>query len=158
MKNKTDFCIGLALLVFCGVMAHQIHLIPEAAARDVFTAESFPIGITAALALLSLLLMARAVLGRESASCWPEKALLIKVALMGAWILAYVLGFVFLGDYAYEREWPEGTGFVVSTLVFLAGAQVLAGYRNPIRIGLISAGIAAFLYAVFAIFFKVPLP
>lgn len=58
----------------------------------------------------------------------------------------------------YDAEWPEGTGFVISTLVFLSGAQVLTGYRNPFYISLISAGISAFLYAVFAIFFKVPLP
>ena len=70
----------------------------------------------------------------------------------------YVIGFIFLGEYAYDAEWPEGTGFVISTLVFLSGAQVLTGYRNPFYISLISAGISAFLYAVFAIFFKVPLP
>ena len=98
MKNKTDFFIGLALLVFCCVMAHQIYLIPESASKDVFTAESFPIGITAALALLSLVLMGRAAFGREAGSCWPEKALFTKIALMGAWILAYVVGFVFLGE------------------------------------------------------------
>lgn len=158
MKNKTDFFIGLALLVFCCVMAHQIYLIPESASKDVFTAESFPIGITAALALLSLVLMGRAAFGREAGSCWPEKALFTKIALMGAWILAYVVGFVFLGEYAYDMEWPEGTGFVISTLIFISGAQFLVGYRNPFRTGLVAAGISAFLYVVFAIFFKVPLP
>ena len=77
---------------------------------------------------------------------------------MGAWILAYVVGFVFLGEYAYDMEWPEGTGFVISTLIFISGAQFLVGYRNPLRTGLVAAGISAFLYVVFAIFFKVPLP
>lgn len=158
MKNKTDFFIGLTLLVFCCVMAHQIYLIPESASNDVFTAESFPIGLTAALALLSLILMGRAAFGKEAAPCWPPKALFIKIALMGAWILAYVVGFVFLGGYAYDMEWPQGAGFVISTLIFLTGAQVLVGYRNPLKIGLIASGISAFLYVVFAIFFKVPLP
>ena len=149
MKNKTDFFIGLALLAFCCVMGYQIHLIPEPAAM----------GVTIALALLSLVLVARAVLGRdESAACWPERKLAVKIGLMAAWILIYVIGFIFLGEYAYDAEWPEGTGFVISTLVFLSGAQVLTGYRNPFYISLISAGISAFLYAVFAIFFKVPLP
>ena len=149
MKNKTDFFIGLALLAFCCVMGYQIHLIPEPAALDFFSA----------LALLSLVLVARAVLGRdESAACWPERKLAVKIGLMAAWILIYVIGFIFLGEYAYDAEWPEGTGFVISTLVFLSGAQVLTGYRNPFYISLISAGISAFLYAVFAIFFKVPLP
>ena len=159
MKYKTDFFIGLALLAFCCVMGYQIHLIPEPAALDFFSAGSFPMGVTIALALLSLVLVARAVLGRdESAACWPERKLAVKIGLMAAWILIYVIGFIFLGEYAYDAEWPEGTGFVISTLVFLSGAQVLTGYRNPFYISLISAGISAFLYAVFAIFFKVPLP
>lgn len=159
MKNKTDFFIGLALLAFCCVMGYQIHLIPEPAALDFFSAGSFPTGVTIALALLSLVLVARAVLGKdESAACWPERKLAVKIGLMAAWILIYVIGFIFLGEYAYDAEWPEGTGFVISTLFFLSGAQVLTGYRNPSYIFLISAGISAFLYAVFAIFFKVPLP
>ena len=53
MKNKTDFFIGLALLAFCCVMGYQIHLIPEPAALDFFSAGSFPTGVTIALALLS---------------------------------------------------------------------------------------------------------
>ena len=159
MKNKTDFFIGLALLTFCCVMGYQIHLIPEPAALDFFSAGSFPTGITVALALLSLILLWRAISGKdESTACWPEKGLAVKVALMAAWILAYVVGFIFLGGYAYDAEWPEGTGFVISTLIFISGAQVLTGYRNPLYIFLISAGISAFLYVVFAIFFKVPLP
>ena len=44
MKNKTDFFIGLALLAFCCVMGYQIHLIPEPAALDFFSAGSFPKG------------------------------------------------------------------------------------------------------------------
>ena len=147
MKNKTDFFIGLTLLAFCCVMGYEIHLIPEPAALDFFSAGSFPTGVTIALALLSLILVGRTITGKDKdTACWPER------------ILAYVVGFIFLGEYAYDAEWPEGTGFLISTLIFLSGAQVLTGYRNPFYIFLISAGISAFLYAVFAIFFKVPLP
>ena len=53
MKNKTDFFIGLTLLAFCCVMGYEIHLIPEPAALDFFSAGSFPTGVTIALALLS---------------------------------------------------------------------------------------------------------
>ena len=120
---------------------------------------SFPTGVTIALALLSLILVGRTITGKDKdTACWPERKLAVKVGLMAAWILAYVVGFIFLGEYAYDAEWPEGTGFLISTLIFLSGAQVLTGYRNPFYIFLISAGISAFLYAVFAIFFKVPLP
>ena len=84
MKNKTDFFIGLALLAFCCVMGYQIHLIPEPAALDFFSAGSFPTGVTIALALLSLVLVARAVLGKdESAACWPERKLAVKIGMMG---------------------------------------------------------------------------
>ena len=118
-------------------------------------------GLTAVMgvALLSLILVGRTITGKDKdTACWPERKLAVKVGLMAAWILAYVVGFIFLGEYAYDAEWPEGTGFLISTLIFLSGAQVLTGYRNPFYIFLISAGISAFLYAVFAIFFKVPLP
>ena len=115
--------------------------------------------VSHALALLSLILVGRTITGKDKdTACWPERKLAVKVGLMAAWILAYVVGFIFLGEYAYDAEWPEGTGFLISTLIFLSGAQVLTGYRNPFYIFLISAGISAFLYAVFAIFFKVPLP
>lgn len=131
----------------------------EPAALDFFSAGSFPTGVTIALALLSLILVGRTITGKDKdTACWPERKLAVKVGLMAAWILAYVVGFIFLGEYAYDAEWPEGTGFLISTLIFLSGAQVLTGYRNPFYIFLISAGISAFLYAVFAIFFKVPLP
>lgn len=59
MKNKTDFFIGLTLLAFCCVMGYEIHLIPEPAALDFFSAGSFPTGVTIALALLSLILVGR---------------------------------------------------------------------------------------------------
>ena len=127
--------------------------------RDTFDPGTRPTGVTIALALLSLILVGRTITGKDKdTACWPERKLAVKVGLMAAWILAYVVGFIFLGEYAYDAEWPEGTGFLISTLIFLSGAQVLTGYRNPFYIFLISAGISAFLYAVFAIFFKVPLP
>ena len=158
MTNKTDFFIGRALLVFCCVMGYQIHLIPKAAAIDFFAAGSFPSGVTAALGLLSIILVIRALRSKDSTACWPEKTLFLKVVAMGFWIFAYVIGFIFIGEYAYDAEWPEGSGFVISTLLFPSGAQFLTGYRNPFKILLIAAGISAFLYVVFAIFFKVPLP
>ena len=160
MKKKTDFFIGLALLVFCGVMAHQIYLLPPPAGNDFFTAGSFPTGVTAALAVLSLLLVFRSLRAAPggAAACWPEREIFVRVALMGVWIILYVIGFIMLGDMAYEAEWPEGTGFTLSTLAFLVGAQFITGYRNIFKIVLISIAIAAFLYVVFAMLFKVPLP
>ena len=124
MKNKTDFFIGLTLLAFCCVMGYEIHLIPEPAALDFFSAGSFPTGVTIALALLSLILVGRTITGKDKdTACWPERKLAVKVGLMAAWILAYVVGFIFLGEYAYDAEWPEGTGFLISTLIFpLRGA------------------------------------
>lgn len=160
MKNKTDFFIGLTLFIFCGVMGHQIYILPEPAAQDLFTAGSFPAGVTIALGLLSIILIARAMFDKEGINVhyWPERIIFIKIFMMGVWILAYVIGFIFVGEYAYDMEWPDGSGFVLSTLVFLTGAQFLTGYRNPFNILLISCAISAFLYVVFAIFFKVPLP
>ena len=159
MKNKTDLFIGLALLVFCGVMAHQMCLLPEPAGNDFFTAGSFPTGVTAALALLSLLLVFRSLRSApDGAACWPEREIFVRIALMGIWILLYVIGFIMIGDMAYDAEWPEGTGFTLSTLAFLVGAQFITGYRNIFKIVLISIAIAAFLYVVFAMLFKVPLP
>lgn len=160
MKNKTDFFIGLTLLVFSCVMGHQILLLPESATIDFFTAGSFPTGITILLALLSLVLMVKAVLNPPEAgmSYWPEKIILVRVTLIGIWILCYVTGFILIGEYAYNAQWPDGSGFVLSTFLFLTGAEFLAGYRSLMKILLIATGISIFLYVVFAVFFKVPLP
>ena len=92
----------------------------------------------------------------KDTACWPEE-LAVKGRLMAALDLAYVVGFISSGGTPMTPV-ARGTGFLISTLIFLSGAQVLTGYRNPFYIFLISAGISAFLYAVFAIFFKVPLP
>lgn len=64
MKNKTDFFIGLALLAFCASWDTRIHLIPEPAAVDFFCGGFVPEGVTIALALLRLVLVARARLGQ----------------------------------------------------------------------------------------------
>ena len=57
---------------------------------------SFPTGVTIALALLSLILVGRTITGKDKdTACWPERKLAVKVGLMAAWILAYVVGFIF---------------------------------------------------------------
>lgn len=157
MRNKTDFCIAIALLLFCGAIGHQISLLPEPAGLDFFSAGSFPTGVTLLLALLSLALLARSFTGKD-ASRWPERAVLVRVLGMAALILAYVVFFVYFGEYAYDALLPAGTGFSVATFLFLSAAQFLTGYRRPLRIALIAAAITGALYVVFGLFFQVPLP
>lgn len=157
MKNKTDCCIAVALLLFCGAMAYQISLLPEPAGLDFFSAGSFPTGVTILLALLSLALLVRSFMGKGETR-WPERPVLVRVLGMAALILAYVVFFVFFGEYAYDALLPAGTGFSTATFLFLAAAQFLTGYRNPLRIALIAAAVTGALYVIFGLLFQVPLP
>lgn len=157
MSNYTDFFIGLALLAFCCVMGVQIYKIPSTTGVGL-TPATFPLGVTAMLGLLALVLTFKGMCGKKRASLWPERAILVKVLMMLVLILGYVTAFIQGGELAYEAELPEGIGFCTSTFAFLCCAQVLTGYRSILKIFAFAACITALLYVIFALLFSVPLP
>ncbi len=158
MKNKTDFSIGIGILVFCTVMLQQIMLLPAPAGSELFSARSFPLGINIFLFILSALLVYSSFKNKKTQSEWPEHRIVIRIGQMALSILCYVLLFIFAGDISIQNAWSVGTVFALSTFLFLIIAQLITGYRNLLKIFLIAGITTIFFYFIFVHFFKVPLP
>ncbi len=158
MNNKTDFSIGMGILLLCAVMFQQIMLLPPPEGSEPFSARSFPLGITIFLSILSILLICSSFKKQAAASAWPESAILAKIGLMALAIFLYVMAFMFIGEFSIQHAWPVGVVFIASTIVFLFAAQFVTGYRNIAKISLISVTASVLFYFIFVHFFKVPLP
>ena len=158
MNNKTDFSIGMGILLLCAVMFQQIMLLPPPEGSEPFSARSFPLGITIFLSILSILLICSSFKKQAAASAWPESAILAKIGLMALAIFLYVMAFMFRGEFSIQHAWPVGVVFIASTIVFLFAAQLVTGYRNIAKISLISVTASVLFYFIFVHFFKVPLP
>lgn len=157
MKNKTDFIIGLMLIVFCMVMGHQIYLLPPSHSNDLFTATSFPTGILGILFVLSILLIWVSIKQNQTKASWPERPIIMKILLMSLLITAYVIAFIVFGNIAYDALFPIGTSFTVTTFIFLICAQYIANHRKFIQNSIISASMTSACYVAFVFLFKVPL-
>lgn len=157
MNNKTDFSIGMGILLLCAVMFQQIMLLPPPEGSEPFSARSFPLGITIFLSILSILLICSSFKKQAAASAWPESAILAKIGLMALAIFLYVMAFMFIGEFSIQHAWPVGVVFIASTIVFLFAAQLVTGYRNIAKISLISVTASVLFYFIFVHFFKVPL-
>ena len=158
MNNKTDFSIGMGILLLCAVMFQQIMLLPPPEGSEPFSARSFPLGITIFLSILSILLICSSFQKQAAASAWPESTILAKIGLMALAIFLYVMAFMFIGEFSIQHAWPVGVVFITSTIVFLFAAQLVTGYRNIAKISLISVTASVLFYFIFVHFFKVPLP
>ncbi|NLW80909.1 MAG: tripartite tricarboxylate transporter TctB family protein [Desulfovibrionales bacterium] len=158
MKNKTDFFCSLALLAACVLLGHQIWLLPAPASKAIITAATFPTWIISFMTLLSCVLLFKSLFGAKGRGDWPERPIFIPILMMGLLILAYIAGFILLGDYAMQNDFPEGTGFVITTWLFLVAAQYMARYRHLVRVPLIATAMTAGMFTVFSVLFKVPLP
>lgn len=157
MLNKTEFFAGVLLLFVCALFAWQISLLPEPEGRHVFTPGSFPKGVVALLALLSLRLVYKSLCS-AGRSMWPERPVLIKVARMGGLMALYILAFVFFGSYCSENGLPDGTAFISATGVFLFLAQRLARPGNTLLSLAVSVVMTGLLFGIFYYLFKVQLP
>lgn len=157
MKNKTDFFFGLALIVFCIAMGHQLYLLPPSLSNDFFTATSFPKGILGILFTLSVILLIVSIRQNKSSSTWPEPPVMKRIILMSLLIFVYVATFIWLGNIAYDALWPTGTSFAITTFIFLICAQYISNHRVLIQNTIVSASMTVVCYIVFVFFFKVPL-
>lgn len=158
MQNKTDFFIGLAILIFCTVMFQQISLIPDSQGIDVITPKTFPFGITCALSIFSLLFIISAFKKNNKQNVWPEKYILKHIFYMALAIIGYVGIFIYLEDISIQNDWPVGIVFSGTTFFFLCISQIITGYKKLFQITAISFGCTLFFYIIFVHFFKVPLP
>lgn len=158
MTNKTDFFAGLILLGVCALFTWQIMLLPRPETANAFHAGSFPAGIVLLLALLALRLVYTGLTKPAGPSAWPERPVLVKIGKIGLLTAAYILGFVFFGEYCYQQDYPFGFSFITTTTAFLFLAQCLTRPGKWLSSACISVLASGCLFAVFFYMFKVQLP
>ena len=91
MKNKTDFSIGIGILVFCTVMLQQIMLLPAPAGSELFSARSFPLGINIFLFILSALLVYSSFKNKKTQSEWPVRRIVFALSTFLFLIIAQLI-------------------------------------------------------------------
>lgn len=158
MSNKTDFVTGIILLGVCGLFGWQISLVPRPEMAGEFSAASFPTGIVVLLAALALRLVYQGLKIAPEGAAWPERPILIKIGKMSVLMAVYILGFVYMGEYCYENDYPYGTTFILTTLLFLFIAQCWTRPGKTVASAVISLVMTGFLFATFFYLFKVQLP
>ncbi len=157
MQNKTDFFVGLGIIIFTLIMGHQVYLLPEFTGVEYLTPASFPKAIVVILFVLSCILLIKSFRYKNTDASWPEKPILVRIGLISVLVAAYVFGYIHLGEYAYAALWPEGTSFAITTFLFLIASQYVAGNTKPISNVSVASVMTGASYSIFIFFFKVPL-
>ena len=106
-----------------------------------------PFTMSLAMGVLSLVLLVGVLKGKIKITDKPiyEKGGALRVVAVVAILSAYIILI-------------EGIGFVPSTYLFFCGTIFLLGQRRIVKTLLTSAAFTLFLYAVFRLWLKSPLP
>lgn len=136
-----DYAAAGVLLVFAvAVFAITLGFPGPAQPNDPGSA-AFPRIIAGALAVLAVLQLARPRRGEEL----PRGAAALRVAGMVVLLVVYALVF-------------EVLGFILSSVLFLLGALLLAGVRRPALLLIMPVAISVVLFYVFYNLLEVSLP
>ncbi len=158
MRIRSDTAIGLVLLLFCGIMLHQLRDIPEPLFGSAGAA-FFPAVLLAILTPLSAALLVKGLVGD-----WRARGTTGAEATrwrLGVWLTDYrnVLGaFVLFFLFVFLLE---PLGYMLSGFLFLFSMQLLLGPRTWSKIvqhALVSAGVVLFLWVMFRWVLVVLLP
>ena len=131
---------GLLLAMAVAVFVISSGFPPPGQPNDPGTA-ALPRIVAGALGLLALMLILRPERGEPL----PRGRDALRVAGVVALLFFYVAAL-------------EPLGFILATIIFLAGALVLAGVRHPLTLVLLPAGTSVALFYVFYELLRVPLP
>ena len=106
-----------------------------------------PFSMSLAMGVLSLVLLVGVLKGKIKIKDEPicEKGGALRVVTVVAFLSAYIILI-------------EGIGFVPSTFLFFCETIFILGRRRIVKILLTSAAFTLFLYAVFRVWLKSPLP
>ncbi len=106
-----------------------------------------PFSMSLAMGVLSLVLLVGVLKGKIKIKDGPicEKGGALRVATVVVILSAYIILI-------------EGIGFVPSTFLFFCGTIFILGHRRILKTLLTSAAFTLFLYAVFRVWLKSPLP
>ena len=142
--RRADLVIGLGLLVFAAVYFQQSFAITRGFASDRLGPAFFPRLLAAALAVLAITLIVRAVAGRSDPTRPPAVRLRVLLAVLGL-----------LVAYALLLPWA---GFLLATPVLLGAVIWLLGDRSWLSLAGTAVGTTAVLYLAFGRALHVLLP
>lgn len=147
-RMRADAWIAVVLLLACGFLLQDL-LATEGSGAFVKTT-TLPTALVVVIALLSVILLGSSLRAAGQPSSGPDKpsasaAGLLRVAAMVVWTAAFVAALPWLG-------------YLLASGLFLVGANLLYGNRNPIPIVAISVAVPTCLYLFFEKFMIVLLP
>jgi len=142
--KKVDFFVGLALILLSAATWVTAGQFPTVGDTDV-GAGFFPKLIAVVLILLSVVMMALSFRRQTQDGAEEVSTSWSKI------ILGFVLTFAFLALIFF-------TGFYISAPIFLFVFMWLFGYRKPISVVVVAVIVTLFIYLVFEMVLRVPLP
>lgn len=161
MRNKTDICSGILVLGFCIIGWLSVRTLPGSTEIDLFGPSALPGLVLVLLAVCAGILILMGLRHPAPRNYWPDKFIFIKNLMVMGVFLAYLGGMVLLRDFFNSLEsfpFQHSVAFSISTLLFLVSILLALGRRNPLEIGLVSAGTTGSLVFVFAGMFDIMLP
>ena len=150
VKDKHSFIIGIGIVCFCFAVLfyftpHQIEYYQKLPGTGGLTGEFFPNIVTILLFICSVILIFQSLRSDTQEKTDAKFVVYPRVLILGGIFIAYVA----LLDYL---------GFLIITPVFLVGAMVLLGARDPVKIILSTIISISALYYLFNSFLRLLLP
>lgn len=161
MKNRTDIVTGLVVIGLCGIGAHELAAIDNAATTDHLGPASFPRAILLLLFLFACGLVWQGFHCKGQKEYWPTYKVLKRISLFILWFLVYVALVIGLGELFASLEidsLQNNMGFLCGTFIYLVGALLLAGRRKPVEILLVATLLPLGIVGSFGKFFQILLP
>lgn len=150
MRNTKDIYISLVVLGIVALGVLQTSTLPPAPSGSQYGPAFFPNIILGIMGISALLLLCRSLrsLPQSEKKQLPTEEwwrVALRVLLFIVLFAAYIAGFLYLG-------------FLISSVGFIAVAQVLFGRRSWVNFGLVSIAATGIAYAALTYGFMVQLP
>lgn len=148
-KANSDTVAGAAFLLFCSFAWWRIKALPLGVGyENTIGPEFFPAVMTGAIAVLSILLMARSIWSGQVAEKGPSLAAKATLLRMGLFIILLTV-YVFI----YEI-----LGFVLASVIILPCGMFMLGERRLLHIFLFPCILVGLAWLAFTKVMMVPLP
>ena len=162
MRNLTEIAVGVFTLLFCalgfwGTASTRV----SAFASDPLGPIAFPNAVLTLLAVLGVIQIWRGLYRVKEKEYWPAEPAMKKTICFFLLFFLYVVMVIYFGRlyvYLHLPGLPQGTAFVLSSVIYLTAALLLSGRRNVLEIALVATMIPTSIVAVFLYFFQLAMP
>lgn len=148
-KANADTFAGIAFLLFCSFAWWRIKVLPAGVGyENSIGPEFFPAVMTATIAVLSILLIARSLWVKTAAEQGTAMAAKSTLLRMGLFIILLTV-YVFIYEYL---------GFVLASVIILPTGMFMLGERRLLHIFLFPCVLVGLAWLAFTKIMQVPLP